>query len=223
MSDGGVGMSDGEQIESCEPGRARPRFSLSTLLLVTTIAALGVAVWQLGREVVPMREEVRRLRDEVGDLFVEDESKLCAIRVRTDDDLTWKWRVWIPPGRGYRLRTDQVAGHKVSKEGFGTRGGTITMRDSGEYWVKYQIRQDLIDGKWYGSLSWEGGSVCKDLQEWVEWPQKTATGTGVGYSVKVHNSTGPFELIRYRVSQSADDSEDIEDPSSGVHVWLEAR
>ncbi len=77
----------------------RPRFSLLTLLLLLTIAAIVVTVWQLYAELGPLRGEVKRLRNEVGELSVDDKTKLHAIRVPTDAESTWKWRVWIPKGR----------------------------------------------------------------------------------------------------------------------------
>jgi hypothetical protein len=43
--------------------RLLPRFSLLTILLVMALVACGITIWQLWREVGPLREEVRRLRD----------------------------------------------------------------------------------------------------------------------------------------------------------------
>jgi len=214
-------MSDGEQIENSELGRGRPRFSLLTLLLVTTIAALGVTVWQLGREVVPLREEIRRLRDEVGDLVVEDKSKFCAIRARTDEYLTWKWRLWIPPGQTYVLK---YKSGKISEKAFDTysASGTMYFEESGEYWVAYRIRKDPRDGRWYGNLSREGGAMGKDLHEWVEW-QNVATSTrGVGYKTISREVVSPFTLIRHLVRNS-DEADEYEFPSPGFEIWIEPR
>ena len=139
-------------VSDSEPSRPRPRFSLLTLVLATTIVALSVVLWRVGNEVVPLRAEVKRLRNEVGELVVEDETKICAIQVRTDDDLTWKWRIWIPPGKKYKLKC--TAG-RIPKEGFENRDlDTISLRESGEYWVTYRIRKDLKNGRWEGTLAY---------------------------------------------------------------------
>src|SRR5687767_8697943 len=83
----------------------RPRISLLTALLFITIAGMAIVIVQLWREVGPLRVEVRRLRDETGVLSVDDPTKIHAIQVQTENDLTWKWRVWIPENRIYVLRS----------------------------------------------------------------------------------------------------------------------
>ncbi len=195
----------------------RPRFSLRTLLLLTTIAALGVAVWKLGSEVVPMRAEVRRLRVEVGDLVVEDESKLYAIQAHTDSELTWKWRMWIPPGKSYRIRC--VDG-PVPKDGFTEGGGTIYLHSSGEFWVAYRIRRNPRDGKWYSSLSHAEGGVGKDLQEWVEWRSISTETSGVGHMSVACDPDSPQVLIRHRVKKIGEPN-GFEEPTSGFMIWIE--
>jgi len=204
--------------------RPRLRFSLLTLLLLTTIVALGLALWQVGSEVVPLREEVRKLRMEAGDLIVEDESKLCAVQVHTDSYLTWKWRIWIPLGKQYRL---QCISGRVARNGFVfEEGSTSNLYDSGEFWVAYRIRRDPIDEKWYGSIAMEGRGAGKRLHEWVEWKSISTKTTGVGHLTVVHDSDRPFELIRHRVMKSSisdtGTSNDIAGPPSpGFHIWLE--
>ncbi len=81
----------------------RLRFSLATLLLVTTIAAMGITITLLMREVGPLRAEVKFLREERGKLWVQDESKIHVIRIPdyTDEGVN-KYRVYLPPGRNYK-------------------------------------------------------------------------------------------------------------------------
>jgi hypothetical protein len=197
--------------------RKGARFSLLTLLLVTAIVALSVTVAMLYRELGPLREEVSRLRNEVGELNVEDPTKLHAIRVETDNELEWKWRIWIPEGASYRLRGD---GGPVPKEGYPMTGGTMYLREPGEHVIRYQIRRDPRDGRWNGSLHTQTGSVGKDHQPWVEWSSRTSTGSGVGTSTRSYEIDQRVEIIRHRVSQ-ANSSANIEDPAAGFIVWLE--
>jgi hypothetical protein len=197
--------------------RARARFSLLTLLLATTMVALSVTVAMLYRELGPLRAEVSRLRNEVGELNVEDPARLHAIRVETDNELEWKWRIWIPEGATYRLRGE---GGPVPDTGFPSTGGTIYLRDPGEQVIRYAIRRDPRDGKWYGELHGPHGSVGKDAQPWVEWGSRTSTGGGVGRSTQSYLPGERVELIRFRVSQ-ADSSSKIEKDAAGFVVWLE--
>ncbi len=83
--------------------RRGPRFSLGTLLLLMALAAVGVTVWQLYRELVPLRAELRRFRDEAGSLSIDDPTKLHAIRLQSLDDSTWKFRIYVPKGQRYGL------------------------------------------------------------------------------------------------------------------------
>jgi hypothetical protein len=104
------------------------RFSLLTLMLVTAIVALSITVATLYREIGPLREEVARLRNEVGELNIDDPTKLHAIRIDTDSELEWKWRIWVPGGASYRLRG---YGGQVPKEGYPSHGGTMYLREPG--------------------------------------------------------------------------------------------
>jgi hypothetical protein len=200
--------------------RLRPigsRFSLLTLLLLTAIIALSITVAMLYRELLPLREEVTLLRNELGELRVEDVTKLHAIRAETDNELEWKWRIWLPQGARYRLRG---SGGSIPEHGYPTSGGAITLREPGEQVIRYTIRRDPRDGQWYGTLQAQGGSVGKDQHRWVEWSSKSSTESGVGTSTRSFRPEEQVELVRFRVSQ-AKSSEDIENPSDGFMIWLE--
>src|SRR5882724_1348501 len=83
----------------------RLRLSLLNLFCLTAIVALSIVIALLWREVVPLRTEIRQLRNEVGKLTIDDPTKVAVIQFhQNDDELTWRWRVWIPAGHSYRLR-----------------------------------------------------------------------------------------------------------------------
>jgi hypothetical protein len=84
------------------PPRRRPRFSLLTMLLLTTIVGLGIVVALQWRQIEPLRREVRELRGEVGRLTIDDPKKAYAIFVPTVEGNHWRWRVYLPPGAEYR-------------------------------------------------------------------------------------------------------------------------
>ena len=137
--------------EEHKPNRGL-RFSLRTLMLLTTFVAMAVSLLvsarnnrRLARINESLGKENRRLRDEVGELSIEDEGQLHAIRIPTDSYLEWTWRVWIPQGREYRLR---CVGDQIPKEGWpsGT-GGTMWLRQAGEHVIRYRIRRDPKDDR----------------------------------------------------------------------------
>jgi hypothetical protein len=83
--------------------RFRPRLSLLTALLFMTIAGMALVIARLWREVGPLRGEVRELRQFVGELSIDDKTKILAIEVRQPDPNFWHWRVYLPPGKEYKL------------------------------------------------------------------------------------------------------------------------
>jgi hypothetical protein len=182
-----------------------------------TIAGMAIVIVQLWREVGPLRGEVRRLRDEVGAISVDDPAKIHAIQVATGDDLVWKWRIWLPENRVYVLRS---FGEQVPKSNFPTPSGSVWLREPGEHVVIYRIRREQQNGQWYGRLETRTGSVGGDNNPWVDWPNKTSTSDGVGNSTQSFEPDQRVEIIRHRVSQNPDSSK-IEDPAAGFMIWLE--
>jgi hypothetical protein len=187
------------------------------MLLTTFVAALLLTVVILYRELIPLRQEVARLRDEVGELYVVDETKPHAIQAETDNVLEWRWRIWVPKGIKYRVR---VYGGLVPAAGFPKDGSTVYLHESGEQVVRYVIRRDPRTNLWNGELRTVGAAVSADEQAWVEWTSRTSTSSGVGQSTKSFEPTETIELIRHRVSQ-ANTSAAIPDPADGFMVWLE--
>ena len=197
----------------------RLRFSLQTLALIVTIVAMAIVIGLLYSELVPLRDENRRLRDEVGELTIEDESKFHAILTPhiDPDEFRWRWRIWIPEGRSYRL---QFASHKIPKQGVPTPQGTLTLNEPGEQWVEYRMFRETDSGKWRDILSVKNASVSGDYQQWPEWTHRVGAGNGVGDMTEVFEPDKRVELIRRRMSQAAN-SASIEDPAAGYMIWLD--
>jgi hypothetical protein len=86
-----------------QPTELRPQFSLLTILLVMALAACGITIWQLWRELVPLRVEVRQMRGELGHLSIDDETRPYAIQLHEWENDVWRWRIYLPPGNKYKL------------------------------------------------------------------------------------------------------------------------
>ena len=158
-----------------------------------TIVGMAIVLVQLWREVGPLRAAVIRLRNEVGVLSVGDQKELHAIQVDTKDELTWRWRVWIPQGMVYVLL---CTGEEIPKEGFPLRDcSSIWLREPGEQVIEYRIRRDPRDEKWYGSLHTSSGSAGKSFQPWVDWPNSTSTNEGGGRLTKASEPGKPLVFI----------------------------
>lgn len=202
-----------------EPPPRRPRFSLLALLLLTTVVALAVVVALQWRELQPLRDEVRRLRNEVGELTVDDPGKFHAIRVETDNRFEWKWRIWIPAGARYKLHAVSEA---VPAAGYPEPEGTISLSEPGEHVVRYLIRRDPRDDRWYGALTVGTTSVGKDRHDWVEWNSTMSQSAGVSRTTREFEPSETVLLYRLRVADS-DKTDEIADPAPGFLIWLEPR
>lgn len=198
----------------------RPRFSLLTLVLVTTIVALAICVGMLYREVGPLRSELKRLRDELGELDVRDKSKIHAIHVPSGSKLEWKWRIWIPEGATYSLRS---SGENIPDSGFPEFGGTVYLREPGEHVIRYVIERDPRRGGWAGKLVHDSGSVGSDAQPWVEWSGWAASKEGVGDSTEVFEPDSRVVLIRRRYENHDNPPKNPADPLPGFMIWLDPR
>jgi hypothetical protein len=107
------------QIEANDNLRSRwrPRYSLLTALLLVTIVAMGIGIWRLYGELVPLRAEVRNLRSQLGVLTVDGDQKFHVVRVREPGGFRWNWRIWLPKGQDYWF----CASQKVPEKGITDR------------------------------------------------------------------------------------------------------
>src|SRR5437764_525877 len=85
-----------------DPALSSPsRFSLKTLFLAVLFVAMGLALFVTMRELLALRRENSLLRAEAGHLTVEDPQKAAVPSIRTLDELTWRWKVHLPPGQWF--------------------------------------------------------------------------------------------------------------------------
>jgi hypothetical protein len=72
-------------------------------MLLMTVTAMAIAIVMLGLEVVPLRNEVRRYRTELGLLTIDDPSRVQGVQMPSNE-AGWKWKLYFPPGGRYELR-----------------------------------------------------------------------------------------------------------------------
>jgi hypothetical protein len=92
--------------------RFRPRISLLNVLLITSIVALALLAIRQWQAVKPLRQEVQRLRTELGYLVIGDPGKVHAIQgqpIETVEPNRWRWRLFLPQGGQYSLNV--FSGH----------------------------------------------------------------------------------------------------------------
>ena len=208
---------------SDQPTGRRLRFTLRLMFVAVAGVALVVSwinTYHVTQRIRLLEVENRRLRDEAGELSIEDPSLFHVIRIDTDTEFEWAWRIWIPEGHSYQIKS---FGGKIPKEGFPRPSNTIRVSEPGEHVVRYRIRRDPRDNRMYGSIWTRDVIAGKYEQPWVEWDYKTATTGGIGPGTSRIPAWQPgqrVELIRYRVSQ-ATLYDKIEDPAPSFLIWLE--
>jgi hypothetical protein len=208
--------------------RFHPRISLLAALLLMTIAGMAIVIVQQWLELVPMRAELRKLRDETGALTIDDESKFHAIRMPnnvrdTADAKTWKWRVWVPEGENAVVR---FRWGNVPRKGVPLEQGESSLAP-GENIVTMTAAK-LPDGNnWMVGLSTPTRGISTAIDpdsHWFDWKEMITTGESVGMTTKVFDDDSEICVLeRCRAGQYSDAKEflKITEPTAGFIIWLE--
>lgn len=213
-------------VES-RPSRWKPRISLLTGLLLLTIAGMAIVIVRLWNEVGPQRVELRRLRDELGVLTIEDSSKLHAIQVQTNDNLQWKWRIWAPDDDEYTLR---FKWGEVPKDGFPELDVGCSI-EPGENLITLTLQKDRNDGEWKTRVeTTSGDGIYRSIREpepWFLWTINHIDRDGVEFSTEVEPTPKKqFLLQRFRTVDDELKAKGLDPTKSdellpGFLIWVE--
>lgn len=226
----------------------RPRVSLLTALLLTTIVAMGIVIAMLWQEVKPLRIDNRRLRSEVGELSIDDPNRPYAIQVQTHEDDTWKWRIYLPPGGSYSINSysgtlPPRAGHtgnswfdKVRNSGSGMcsenssfegevllEGRLVKEADEWYFVTRYTRRQgtDVVTSG--------GGkdSIYQPSGDWLSDRRSQLSSSDVGFEQKSYEPGSSILLVHVTRPETTElpngghSSRMPQGPAEGIAVWIE--
>lgn len=212
-------------------------------MLLVTIVAMAVAIWQQHLKYAPLVEELRTLRDELGHLTIDDPAKPHAIEVETNEENHWRWRVYIPDGSNYGV---SCYSNYIPQFGIPEKkgsGGWSTL-PPGEHrfdlWVEPdQSNRDLLKVRFnrFGA----GGvkmNISKRKLDWIyneETQGSTYSWSTVGKQTKSFRLDEPIVLFRLRPyvpKVSGRDAngrptgwthETITEPCDGLMIWIDQR
>lgn len=155
----------------------RPQISLLTLLLLMTTLALAVSLWQMGQDIVPLRNTVRDLREELGQFKVVDLNRVHVQRGEAVTGSAWKWRIYLPAGNDYNLHASEGVFDELEPGDFDNwrshnnvqslglnfqKQGQFTLElaveeHGGKWWIKTATKNEVrgttqLKGDWYAEL-----------------------------------------------------------------------
>lgn len=203
--------------------RFRLRISILNALLLMTIVAMAIVIVQFWREIRPLRPEVRKLRQQVGVLTIDDPSLVQAIGVPTDVDDIYKWHVYVPKGHTVLLKAFFGG---VEKTGFPATKTVIPL-EAGEQLITIRTHSKKSDGiTALAEVETPGKTLAVTL------PYSSADLSGMFEADQVSSQQteidgdGKLQLIRKRFaspSQSWSMVQDAPVPLPGFIIWLEGR
>jgi hypothetical protein len=213
---------------------ARPRFTLRSVFLTVTVFAFVLTVWTSAkqfRENRRLRAENRLLRNEVGTLTIEagDEDKFHAIEIPSFDERTWRWRVYVPPGKRSYLRA--MIG-KIPLYGFPkAKMHQELLLSSGEQVVTVALGQTEVRGwNWHleteystndiGSARNASWTIDKVSADWIKKDHGVLESQGVLQDTSNGPSNDPFLLTRAQLIPNSSAQLPAEH-ADGIIIWID--
>lgn len=192
------------------------RFSLRGLIVAVVILGLAVTAGFLAWENRALRTENREYRLREGILKVEDPSKIHVVEGREQEDLRWRWKVYMPPdSKNPQLRFFTGT---LQPDTLPTNSYRIALKAGEIETVEARIRQKASGG-WSLVVSDGGGSMSADI-DWVgkedERPKIDGSTRGERGVVKDR------DCLLIRMENSLDRIIPSQVPSPGICIWVEA-
>jgi hypothetical protein len=187
------------------------------MLLLTALVACGITIWQLWREVVPMRAEVANLRQDAGILTIDDDTQVHAIRVPTDHEHVWKWRVFVPIGKKVTLLRKWGS---VPRQGV-PEGGFPQSLEAGEQLVSLSIKKTTSGDEWIGELRTTREVSTDPINEKDLNFLKPNESTQLVLANSITDQNGRLVLERLRLHRYDEPGSLDDDVLPGFIIWLE--
>ena len=214
------------------PRCLRLRFSLRRLLASLFLLSLVGSNFYVSYKWRQSQTENERLRNELGYLTITDPSRIYVCEMPTFEPLSWKWRIYMPPGG----RTLCTATGRITATGF--NGGSVAKHGpawpvdplQGEYTLTARVERDQHGG-WRLAITYPDGRNTLGFTppdaQWlvddgyfVSSPRKLHVDiAGAKKETQSFAADDTVVLLRLRapdVQKSGSDK-----PCDGVMVWFE--
>ena len=215
----------------------RLRFSMLNLLLLCTIVALGVTLWNNSKLIMPLRAELRDLRKELGYFRVDEPDKINALEADVVTGKAWRWRLHLPASAGYRLRCQAGVWEDIDLQDKSAwlksikgKGGRYSL-PSGQFTLNVSLEQ--YDGNWYIRCAYENELKTtfqiKDTDNWFgELLQHEHFSELNTTRIKQFEADEPVVLLHYRRKKNEDGNEfgamqKTAGPTPSFIIWISGK
>ncbi|TWT96995.1 hypothetical protein Pla108_27720 [Botrimarina colliarenosi] len=206
-----------------------PKFSLKTLLVLTTIVALVVTLAVTQRELADKSSQLESYRNEMRYLSISDANKINAISIPGFGRKSWRWRIHLPKDRQFRLR---LAFDDIPMNGLPENVPDKMFCDlpPGESLLSVSLVKE--NGEWgVGLYSETEGRQNFDFVAEASGKNTAWLDKRGGVSKKVAGSSStlarpakaPYILLSYRdaLSPKPGETQTNPEPTDGVLVWIQ--
>ncbi len=163
--------------------------------------------------------ELQKYRSEAGHLTISHHNKVHAIGVQVTGSLEWKWRVYLPVSREFRLHLTTGEVPNAGAPGPGEAIGAYTpFHRSGEFPILAKVEKNHR-GHWVLAVSTPDRKLSSPIQndDWVERGGRTVSEIKPGKTQPVAPGT-PMVLLRLRVDQGGNAPET---PCDGLMISIQ--
>jgi hypothetical protein len=198
------------------PAPRRLRFSLRGFLVgigaVCLLLSNGIAL----RELSELRRESQQLRDELGYLTITDASKPHVASASRMEDLTWRWRIYVPDRRRFAVYVDE--GMPIHNRVYVTSGensldAAVYLAPEGNWQFK-MIAANPSEGASYGY----SGALKSPLADRI---RQSGLNQAPGRGTVAFDSRERFLLLYENVPEATLFGGDVDRDRPGFRVWME--
>ena len=211
----------------------KPRLSLASILLLTTIVALAVSHVITSQKLVRVQNEMNALLVDLRPFGSQTDDRMFARILPTQSpQMLWRWKIQLPKKGRYRLRS--LIGD-VPATGYPAEGGAtdpvfhkdFLLLDGGSpSLLSVQISNYNKSGKWEILAKTPDRQLCLPIVNMTPWlVQRTGYTIAEGMDEMKTQSADvgqPLQLIRMRKAASVSGAVSPDpNPTDGILLWIE--
>lgn len=212
----------------------RFRFSLRTFFVSLFVLSLFGSNAYVSWKWHEARQEIERLREQLGYLKIGDPTKLYVREVPTTEPLSWRWRIYVP-----HLASFFMSSSRIPKSG--TRTGKTTSIGHptharypmpGEYTLEARVERNQ-KGAWRLAMRVQGIRVNHSIMppdagwlasgpypEVIESTRQTEVQVA-GSRQKTESFAADDTVVLLRLRAPTDEHAANHEPCDGVMIWFE--